>query len=68
KKFTKFKLSRGKMAKKVIQLSTKERLSDDVTKDTPITLTLKAYAIENPKEVFVFRKAVFIYPRADKLK
>jgi len=68
KKFTNFKLSRGKMAKKVIQLSTKERLSDDITKDTPITLTLKAYAIENPTEVVVFRKAVFIYPRADRLK
>jgi polyferredoxin len=68
KKFTNFKLSRGKMAKKVIQLSTKERLSDDITKDTPITLTLKAYAIENPTEIVVFRKAVFIYPRADRLK
>jgi len=68
KKFTPFKLSKGKMSKKVIQLSTNQRLSDDVTKDTPITLTLKAYAIENPEEVVVFRKAVFIYPRADKLK
>ena len=68
KKFTKFKLSRGKMAKKVIQLSTKERIIDDITKDTPITLTLKAYAIENPKEIIVLRKAVFIFPRADKLK
>jgi hypothetical protein len=68
KKFTKFKLSRGKMAKKVIQLSTKDMLSDDVTRDTPITLTLRAYAIENPKEIVVLRKAVFIFPRADKLK
>ena len=68
KKFTKFKLSRGKMAKKVIQLSTKDRLSDDITRDTPITLTLKAYAIENPEEVVVLRKAVFIFPRADKLE
>ena len=68
KKFTPFKLSRGKMAKKVIQLSTKDSLSEDVTKDTPITVTLKAYAVENPKEVVVFRKAVFIYPRADEFK
>jgi len=67
KKFTNFKLSRGKMAKKVIQLSTKDMLSDDVTRDTPITLTLRAYAIENPKEIVVLRKAVFIFPRADKL-
>ncbi len=67
KKFTKFKLSRGKMAKKVIQLSTKEILITDSTRDTPITLTLKAYAEENPEEIVVLRKAVFIYPRADKL-
>jgi len=68
KKFTPFKLSRGKMAKKVIQLYTKERLVDDITKDTPITVTLKAYAIENPTKIVIIRKAVFIYPRADKLK
>jgi cytochrome c oxidase accessory protein FixG len=68
KKFSDFKLSHGKMAKKVIQLSTKERLVDDATKDTPITVTLKAYAKEDPNKVFVIRKAVFVYPRADKLK
>jgi len=68
KKFTDFKLSHNKMAKKVIQLSTTKRIVDDNTKDTPITVTLKAYAIENPDVVFVIRNAVFIYPRADKLK
>jgi cytochrome c oxidase accessory protein FixG len=68
KKFTDFKLSHGKMTKKVIQLSTKERIVNDFTRDTPITLTLKAYAKENPDVVFVLRNAVFIYPRADKLK
>ena len=68
KKFKPFKLSRGKMAKKVIQLSTKEILVNDNTKDTPITVMLKAYAQENPEKVHVLRKAVFIYPRADKLK
>jgi len=68
KKFKPFKLSRGKMAKKVIQLSTKEILVNDNTKDTPITIMLKAYAQENPEKVHVLRKAVFIYPRADKLK
>jgi len=68
KKFTDFKLSHNKMTKKVIQLSTKKRLIDDNTKDTPLTVTLKAYAKENPDVVFVIRKAVFIYPRSDKLK
>ncbi len=68
KRFRPFTLSRGKLAKKVVQLSTTQRLVDDVTKDTPITVTLKAYAKENPEKIHVIRKAVFIYPRADKLK
>jgi uncharacterized protein YjcR len=68
KRFNQFKLSRGKLSKKFIQLSTKERLVDDASKDTPITITLKAYAIDDPENIVVFRKAVFIYPRSDKLK
>jgi len=68
KRFMSFKLSRGKLAKKVIKLATTQRLVDDNTKDTPITVTLRAYAKENPEKVTVTRKAVFIYPRADKLK
>ena len=68
KKFKDFKLSHGKMVKKVLQLSTKERIVNDNTKDTPITITLKAYAKENPDVIFVIRDTVFIYPRADKLK
>jgi len=67
-RFDEVKLRAGKMAKKVISLTTTQRLVNDATKDTPITVTLKAYAVENPKEVVVFRKAVFIYPRADKLQ
>ncbi|MCK5110756.1 MAG: cytochrome c oxidase accessory protein CcoG [Arcobacteraceae bacterium] len=68
KRFKPFKLSRGKLAKKVIQLSTTHKLVDDATKDTPITITLRAYAEENPEHISVIRKAVFIYPRSDKLK
>ena len=67
-RFTSVTLSPGKMAKKVIKLSTTERLVNDKTKDTPLTVMLKAYAVEEPDRVFVLRKAVFIYPRADKLK
>jgi len=67
-RFKQLTLSPGKLAKKVVVLSTKERLVDDKTKDTPLTIMLKAYAIDEPEKVVVFRKAVFIYPRADKLK
>jgi cytochrome c oxidase accessory protein FixG len=68
KRFKPFTLSPGKMAKKVMILETNKVLVSDKTKDTPITVTLKAYASENPEKVIVFRKAVFIYPRLDKLK
>jgi hypothetical protein len=68
KRFKPFTLSPGKMAKKVVILETDKILVKDNTKDTPITITLKAYATEEPQRVSVTRKAVFIYPRADKLK
>ena len=67
-RFEPFTLSPGKLAKKVVILETNKILVDDKTKDTPITVTLKAYAKEDPTKVVVFRKAVFIFPRADKLK
>ena len=68
KRFYPFTLNHGKLAKKVIQLSTKEMLVDNARKDTPITVTLKAYAQEDPERIVVLRKAVFIFPRSDKFK
>ena len=68
KRFKPFTLSPGKLAKKVVILETNKVLVKDTTKDTPITVTLKAYASEDPEKVVVFRNAVFIYPRFDKLK
>jgi len=67
-RFKEVTLSPGKLAKKVVILSTKERLANDNTKNTPISITLKAYAVDEPDRVFVLRKVDFIYPRADKLK
>ncbi|NCB10434.1 MAG: cytochrome c oxidase accessory protein CcoG, partial [Erysipelotrichia bacterium] len=67
-RFEPFTLSPGKLAKKVVVLQTDKVLVSDKTKDTPIEITLKAYAKEDPEKVVVFRKAVFIYPRLDKLK
>ena len=68
KRFDAFTLSPGKLAKKVVILETDKVLVNDTTKDTPITVTLKAYAQEDPTRVVVYREAVFIYPRMDKLK
>ena len=67
-RFEPFTLSPGNLAKKIVILETDKVLVNDKTKDTPITVTFKAYAQEDPEKVVVFRKAVFIYPRADKLK
>lgn len=67
-RFEPFTLSPGKLAKKVVILETNKVLVSDNTKDTPITITLKAFAKEDPEKIKVFRKAVFIYPRLDKLK
>ncbi|RXJ55456.1 cytochrome c oxidase accessory protein CcoG [Candidatus Marinarcus aquaticus] len=66
-RFKPFTLSPKKLAKKVVILSTDTMLVNDSTKDTPITVTVRAYAIDEPEKIQVFRKAVFIYPRADKL-
>lgn len=67
-RFESFTLSPGKLAKKVVILETDKILVSDNTKDTPISVTLKAFAKEDPTKVVVFRKAVFIYPRLDKLQ
>ncbi len=67
-RFKELTLSPHKLAKKVIKLSTTEKLVTTSEKDTPLTVMLKAYAVDEPERVVVYRKAVFIYPRADKLK
>ncbi|MGB6328146.1 MAG: cytochrome c oxidase accessory protein CcoG [Halarcobacter sp.] len=68
KRFKPFKLSPKKLAKKVVILETNKILVKDKTKDTPINLTIRAYAVDEPERISVLRKAVFIYPRLDKLK
>jgi len=68
KRLKPFKLNPGKLVKKVMILETNKLLVNDLTKDTPLKVMLKAYAVEDPKRVIVLREAVFIYPRADKLK
>jgi cytochrome c oxidase accessory protein FixG len=66
-RFEPFKLGAKHLSKKVVILSTTSLLVNDNTKDTPIPVTIKAYAVDEPERVFVLRQAVFIFPRADKL-
>lgn len=63
-----FFLKAGSKKKKVVILSTDKKLIKSNTQDTPIPITIKAYAKDDPKRVVVYRKSVFVYPRLDKLK
>ena len=63
-----FLLKSGKKIKKVVVLSTTKELVKDSTKDTPIPITIKAYAIDDKEKVLVNRNTTFIYPRYDVLE
>ncbi len=68
KRFKPFKLNPKRLAKKVLVLQTNKILVKNDKKDTSIPITIRAYAKEDPEKVQVFRKAIFMYPRLDKLK
>jgi cytochrome c oxidase accessory protein FixG len=68
KRFKSVTINPKKLVKELVILSTKERLVDDNTKDTPLKVMMKAYAVEDPENIVVFREMTFFYPRADKLK
>ena len=60
-----FMLEAGKKSKKIVQLEATKPLAKDDRKDTPIPITIKAYAVDDPKRVTVERNTVFVYPRWD---
>ena len=55
----------GFKSKEIVVLKTHKVLSKDTTKDTPIAITIKAYAVDEPDKIFVFRKSTFVFPRYD---
>ena len=63
-----FKLQAGKKSNKIVVLSTTKELAKDIKKDTPISVTIKAYAIDDKEKVVVQRDTVFVYPRYDLLE
>ncbi|CAI8231350.1 MAG: Uncharacterised protein [Arcobacter lacus] len=67
KRFKPFVLQPGKSTKKIVILQTDKMIVNDMTKDTPIPIKIRAYAMEEPEKVNIYRDAVFIFPRADKL-
>ena len=63
-----FHLGAGKKKKKVVVLQTQDILVKNTTKDTPLPITIKAYAVDDPKKIVVFRKSIFGFPRYDLLE
>lgn len=63
-----FLLKPGAKNKKIVVLYTDKLLVKDDRKDTPIHITIKAYAEDAKETIFVKREAIFVYPRADMLE
>ncbi len=63
-----FHLGAGKKKKKVVVLTTDKVLAKNMKKDTPIPITIRAYAVDEPKKIVVERKSVFVYPRYDEVQ
>ncbi len=63
-----FSISAGFKKKKIVILETDKVLVKSTKQDTPLPITIKAYAVDDPEKIVVFRKSVFVYPRIDKLK
>jgi len=63
-----FQLNAGKKAKKVVVLYTTKELIKNDKKDTPIPITIKAYATDDKEHIVVKRDTAFVYPRYDLIK
>ncbi len=63
-----FHLGAGKKKKKVVILKTTEVLAKNNVKNTPIPITIHAYAVDDPKKITVLRKSVFVYPMLSEIK
>ncbi len=63
-----FVLNPGKKVKKIVVLATKEDLVKNYKKDVTIPIIIKAYAVDDPKKIVVYRKTIFAFPRYDYLK
>ena len=55
----------GKKVKKVVILYTDKVLAKNTHKDVPIPIKIKAYALDDPKRIVVYRDTIFVFPRWD---
>jgi len=60
-----FTVKAGQKVKKVVVMQTRKELVKDTTKDTPIALTIKAYAMDSKERIVVERQTTFVFPRYD---
>jgi len=63
-----FKIAADNKKKKVVVLETSEMLANDIHKDTPIPVHIKAYAVDDKEKIIIDRQAVFIFPKASMVK
>ncbi|MGW8168532.1 MAG: cytochrome c oxidase accessory protein CcoG [Sulfurovaceae bacterium] len=63
-----FRIGAGQKKKVVVVLETHEELADDARRDVPIPLKIRAYAVDDKKNIVVDRESVFVYPRKDLLE
>ncbi|MBP3675874.1 MAG: cytochrome c oxidase accessory protein CcoG, partial [Campylobacter sp.] len=54
--------------KVIVVLSTTETLVDDTRRDTPIDITINAYAKDAKETISVDRKTIFVYPKQIELE
>lgn len=62
-----FNLKAGKKAKKVVILSTKEKLADNARGDKPVAITITAYAVDEKDRIIVKRPSTFVYPKQEEI-
>ncbi len=63
-----FRVVSGKKIKKIVTFYTDKVLVKDNTKDTPIPIKIKAYAIDDKERIVVERDTIFVYPRLSVLE
>ncbi len=63
-----FMLKAGKKIKKIVILRTDKELVKTNKKDTPIPIKIKAFAVDDKKDITIFRNTVFFYPRQSELE
>ncbi len=63
-----FDLKAGGKSKEIVVLYTTKDLVIDYKKDTPMPITIKAYAVDNREKITVQRETTFVYPRYDQIE